>query len=133
MQIFLLAIAGLLGWAWWSGKISTQQLPALGLMIVGAFLASRGQPLFGLSGIAIGAAWFAGSKRRISQEQSEQYDIDKARYLLGASARDDAEKIKQRHRSLMAANHPDKGGSDERARQLNEARDMLLAELDKRA
>ncbi|MEE9434673.1 MAG: molecular chaperone DnaJ [Sphingorhabdus sp.] len=129
MQIFALLLAGLLGWAWWTGKISTQQIPALALMVIGAVLAARGQPLFGVAGIAVGAAWFAGSRRRIAQQQSGQYAIDKARHLLGASARDDADKIRVRHRRLIAENHPDTGGSDERARQLNEARDLLLAEL----
>lgn len=131
MPVFFLAIAGLLGWAWWTKKISSQQLPSLALMIVGGFLAARGQFLFGLGAIGVGAAWFAGSKRRLSNETSKQFTIDRARFLLGVSAHDDAEKIRMRHRALMSANHPDKGGSDEQAQQLNEARDLLLAELNK--
>ena len=132
MQFVFLAIVGLLGWAWWTRKITSQQLPSLALMIIGGVLAARGQFLFGLGAIGVGAAWFVGYKRRASKERSQQFTIDRARFLLGALANDDAEKIRMRHRALMSANHPDKGGSDERAQQLNEARDLLLKELNKR-
>ncbi len=131
MAVILALLAGLLFWAWWTGRINTRQILPIGLMIAGAALAARGQFPVGIGAIAIGAAWFAGTRRRISKDQSRQYAIDKARHLLGASARDDAEMIRKRHRKLMAENHPDMGGSEERARQLNEARDILLSEIEK--
>ncbi len=54
---------------------------------------------------------------------------DQARWLLGVTVHDDAEAIRTRHRKLIAENHPDTGGSPERAAQLNKARDLLLDEL----
>ncbi len=52
-----------------------------------------------------------------------------ARFLLGVSRFDNAERIRERHRTLIAQNHPDAGGSDERAAALNKARDILLDDL----
>ncbi|OJV33733.1 MULTISPECIES: J domain-containing protein [unclassified Sphingomonas] len=49
-----------------------------------------------------------------------------ARALLGVGPRADAEAIRAAHRRLMAEAHPDHGGSDNRARELNAARDLLL-------
>ena len=49
-----------------------------------------------------------------------------ARALLGVGPRADAEEIRAAHRRLMAEAHPDRGGSDSRARELNAARDLLI-------
>lgn len=46
--------------------------------------------------------------------------------ILGVAPDASDEEIKAAHRDLMARNHPDKGGSPWFARQLNEARDVLL-------
>lgn len=47
--------------------------------------------------------------------------------ILGVAIDADSETIRAAHRALMAKNHPDKGGSPWFARQLNQARDTLLA------
>ena len=47
----------------------------------------------------------------------------------GVSRLDDAERIRERHRTLIAHSHPDAGGSDTRAADLNKARDLLLDDL----
>ena len=49
--------------------------------------------------------------------------------MLGVSANDDAERIKIRHKELMAKDDPARGDKGERIRKLNEARDLLLADL----
>lgn len=50
-----------------------------------------------------------------------------ARRLLRVREDAGAEDIRAAHRRLMAQAHPDRGGSDEAARRLNAARDLLLA------
>lgn len=52
-----------------------------------------------------------------------------ARDLLGVPPGADARAIRAAHRRLMAAAHPDVGGSPERAGALNAARDLLLGRL----
>ena len=53
-------------------------------------------------------------------------DVAAARRLLGVGAGADAAEIRAAHRRLVASAHPDRGGSDEEARRLNAARDLLL-------
>ena len=52
--------------------------------------------------------------------------LDEARQLLGVKRGADAETIRAAHRRLVAAVHPDKGGSAELTRRINAARDTLL-------
>ena len=54
-----------------------------------------------------------------------------ARRLLRVRTDADANAIRAAHRRLMAQAHPDRGGSDEAARRLNAARDLLLARVDR--
>jgi hypothetical protein len=127
-----LIVAGLIGWAIWSGKLDQRQLPAVLLAIAGAALASKGQMLIGLAIIGVSAAWFHGSGLRLYKQSAgsnERGAIHNARALLGVNARDDAETIRNRHRHLIAQNHPDRGGSAAGASALNEARDLLLRDL----
>ena len=53
-------------------------------------------------------------------------DAAAARRLLGVDRAADASTIRAAHRRLMAEAHPDRGGSSEKARALNAARDLLL-------
>lgn len=129
-----LAILALLalGWAVWKGKLQKQQLLPILLGLAGAFLAARGSLLIGVAAIAIAATWYRGLTFRLFSsraKQSKAPDIDDARFLLGVSRFDNAERIRERHRILIAQNHPDRGGSAERATALNKARDLLLDDL----
>ena len=129
MGLLFVLVAAALGWAVWSGKLRVQQLPPILLGIAGAFLALRGNFLIGLGAVAIAIAWHRGLTWRLFEtraKQSDQYAVDKARFLLGVSRFDNAERIRARHRMLIAKNHPDTGGSEERASELNKARDLLL-------
>ncbi len=134
MPVIIALVAGLIGWALFTGKIRSAQLPPILLAAVGGFILLRGGLLIGIGAIALAATWYRGQTWRlfgVKGEQSEQYHIDKARFLLGVGSRDDADYIRARHRKLIAENHPDTGGSDARASALNEARDLLLAALAK--
>ncbi len=135
MPFILIIIAVALGWAVWSGKLRLQQVPPVVLGLAGVFALARGAFIPGVALIGVAAAWYRGLTWRLfgtSGKQSRQYQIDNARVLLGANRNDDEEKIRNRHRLLIQQNHPDIGGSDERASALNEARDLLLADIAER-
>ncbi|HHN66690.1 MAG TPA: molecular chaperone DnaJ [Thermopetrobacter sp.] len=55
--------------------------------------------------------------------------VARAREILGVDETATAADIRAAHRRLMKTAHPDHGGSDWLARQINEARDVLLAAL----
>ncbi|MDR6788155.1 DnaJ-domain-containing protein 1 [Sphingomonas sp. BE138] len=55
--------------------------------------------------------------------------IGEARRVLGVDARAGEGEIRAAHRRLMSDLHPDRGGSEQRARRVNAARDTLLAAL----
>jgi len=55
--------------------------------------------------------------------------LGEARRVLGVDAHADAGEIRAAHRRLMSDLHPDRGGSEQRARRVNAARDTLLASL----
>lgn len=59
---------------------------------------------------------------------SATMDKDKAMQIFGFNSLPEEEAIIQRHRELMQKNHPDRGGSDFLAAQINEAKEVLLAE-----
>ena len=121
-----------LGWAVWRGKLQKQQLLPVLLGLAGAFLAARGSLLIGVAAIGIAALWYRGLTMRLLGSRAKQGkapEIDDARFLLGVSRFDNAERIRERHRTLIAQNHPDTGGSAERAAELNKARDLLLDDL----
>ncbi|MGL5839177.1 MAG: hypothetical protein ACRCY3_11800 [Sphingorhabdus sp.] len=132
--ILLLAAAGI-GWGLWSGKLAPKQLLPLLLAIVGLGLALRGNWLIGLPVVAVGTFWFWGMTKRFNRLRkipSSEYELAAARWLLGVSANDDAEKVKLRHRELMAKSRSDQSDDHERAQKLNEARDLLLDDLERK-
>ena len=132
MPVLLGLIALGLSWAVWTGKLRPAQLPPILLGIGGAFLATRGNLLIGMAAIGVAVTWYRGLTWRLfgtRAKQSDQFGIDKARFILGVSRFDNEESIRDRHRVLIAKNHPDTGGSAERAKELNEARDLLIRDL----
>lgn len=69
------------------------------------------------------AIWWLLSKGRRAKPAMP---ADEARAVLGVDAAADADAIRAAHRRLVAAVHPDKGGSADLTRRINAARDVLL-------
>ncbi len=55
--------------------------------------------------------------------------VDKAKEIFGIKTLESSEQITKRHRELMQKNHPDRGGSDYLAAQINEAKECLIKHL----
>eukprot|EP01067_Filipodium_phascolosomae_P009331 Filipodium_phascolosomae@DN8297_c0_g1_i1.p1 len=100
---------------------------------IGAYAAKTGIKAYRLSGIkasqlfsqmplmpknSLFARRLTGFETTLSQ--SEAYKI------LNVNPTASRDRIKEVHRKLMLANHPDKGGSDFLASKVNEAKDCLM-------
>lgn len=145
MGLLTLLIAALAVWLIWTGKLQRMTAKdgmALGAALVGAVLAAKGKPVIGAP-LLIGAALFFARQGNIKAKAKARKtavppspqradDVAKARALLGLSPDADAKAIRAAHRRLIASVHPDKGGTEALAAQINAARDLLLAEQKQR-
>ena len=138
MGLVALLLAFLAGWLIWTGRLqrmSAKDGMALGTAIVGAVMAAKGKPLEGAPLLIGAAVYFYGKSRgkgRSDRTAPKAHaprpdDLAKARALLGVPADADARTIRAAHRRLIASVHPDKGGTEALAAQINAARDLLLA------
>ncbi len=59
--------------------------------------------------------------------------INQARKVLGVPEGASRQVILDAHRRLVTTVHPDRGGTNERVHEANEARDILLVDLDSRS
>lgn len=128
-----LLLAGLAVWLIWTGRLqrmSAKDGMALGAALVGAVLAAKGKPVIGAPMLIGAALFFAGQgrlRRKPAPKPAPRDDVAQARALLGLSPDADADAIRAAHRRLIASVHPDKGGTEALAAQINAARDLLLA------
>ncbi|OAN50993.1 J domain-containing protein [Sphingobium sp. TCM1] len=140
MGVFALLLAGLAVWLIWTGRLQRMTAKdgmALGAALVGAVFAAKGKPVIGAP-LLIGAALFfvkqgkartGARKRPIAPPPPHRAeDVARARALLGVAPDADARTIRAAHRRLIASVHPDKGGTEALAAQINAARDLLLEE-----
>ncbi|KAK1682087.1 hypothetical protein QYE76_042935 [Lolium multiflorum] len=95
-----------------------------GLAVAGAALAGR----YSIQ------AWQAFKARPIVPRMRKFYEggfqpsmnRKEAGLILGVRESANAEKVKEAHKKVMVANHPDAGGSHYLASKINEAKDILL-------
>jgi len=62
-------------------------------------------------------------------DKSTAMDEEQARQILGLSGTFTKEDVVEAHRKLMQKNHPDRGGNDYLAAQINRAKEILLAKF----
>ncbi|MBB3982701.1 hypothetical protein GGR44_002367 [Sphingobium fontiphilum] len=138
MGLFAILVIALAGWLLWTGRLqrmTARDGMALGIAIVGAVMAAKGKPLLGaIPLIASTAFFFWRSTSRTPQRKPakkslsaiEPGDVAQARALLGLPVDSDEQMIRNAHRRLIASVHPDRGGTEALAAQINAARDLLL-------
>jgi DnaJ homolog subfamily C member 19 len=78
-----------------------------------------------LAALIIGAIYYLFFKPR-PKPRAPRMPQEEARAILGVDADADEAAIRNAHRRLVSAVHPDKGGSAELTRRINAARDTLL-------
>ena len=136
MGLFAFLLLGLAAWLIWAGRLQRMSVKdgmVLGGALVGAVMAAKGKPLAGAP-LLLGAALFflnqsqQKKKRSASSEaKPEPVSIARARALLGVPEDADEATIRAAHRRLIASVHPDRGGTEALAAEINAARDLLLA------
>lgn len=130
-MILLLLAAAAVAWWYWGRGLSRQQLVAAGSAIAGLVLMTRGAWMVALP-MFLPGIWLFMQPAATGAAPPAKMDIDEARRVLGVAPGADTETIRAAHRRLVARVHPDQGGSAELAGRVNAARDILLAELQKR-
>ncbi|GLV28949.1 hypothetical protein TomTYG75_14700 [Sphingobium sp. TomTYG75] len=142
MGLFAFLLLGLAAWLIWTGRLQRMSMKdgmVLGGALVGAVMAAKGKPLAGAP-LLLGAALFFLSQSQQKKRRSatppkappEAPSIARARALLGVPEDADETMIRSAHRRLIASVHPDRGGTEALAAEINAARDLLLAEPEKK-
>jgi hypothetical protein len=133
-----IALIALAGWLIWTGRLQRMTVKdgmALGAALVGAVMAAKGKPVAGLPLLVGSALFFLGRSRkgkarsRTPAVPATAERLARARALLGLPPEADAKAVKAAHRRLIASVHPDRGGTEALAAEINAARDLLLRHL----
>jgi len=126
---YLLIFAGVGAfWAWKTGRLKgadSGDFGAIAAVVLGFRWLATGQGVLALLCFAGVAVW---ATFRSQQMRKARMPVTEARELLGVSDSADQAAIQSAHRRLIAKVHPDAGGSDELARRVNAARDILIRE-----
>lgn len=128
-------VAAFAAWAVWTGRLRRMTMldgMMIGLALVGAVMAGRGNPLWGGGMLALSLIY--ALRRRAGRTASlrappEPAAVAEARQLLGLGPDADEQAVRDAHRRLIAKVHPDAGGTSALAEKLNEARAILLGHL----
>lgn len=75
----------------------------------------------------INARWPWQSARALAQGR----ELAQARARLGVERAASRREVVEAHRQALAAVHPDRGGTSEQVHEVNAARDLILAEMDR--
>ena len=130
--ILILAAAALFGWAWWTGRLkgwTYEDGVAVLIFLLGLRLLTTGRLLPGAALMGGSLLWAAYRRARPG---TPEMPVEEARKLLGVAPGASLADIRDAHRRLITRVHPDAGGSAELATRVNAARDVLVAELNRR-
>ena len=110
-----------------------RQLGGYGLVAMAAFMGLRGNFLVAVPAFTFGAGLlgfnsFTSPRQSSRAPQTPRVQMDKlqAYKILGLEAGASTEEIRNAHKRLQRATHPDAGGSTYLAAQINAARDLLV-------
>lgn len=141
MSPLAVLLIGLFGWLLWTGRLQRMTAKdgvAIGIAVLGVVLTIKGKPLAGFPALLAAAGYAAFRKRpaaglrKAGERGTERPDsatddaVAEASALLGLARDADATAIRAAHRRLIAAVHPDRGGTEALAARINAARDLLL-------
>lgn len=138
MGVLVLLLVGFAAWLALTGRLrrlTTLDGAILGVSIVSALLAARGKPVIGGVPLLLSALYALRRFTRTAPARRpplEDNAVQEARALLGVGPDADAEAIRAAHRRLIAKIHPDAGGTQALAEKINEARAVLLGNLNER-
>lgn len=134
MGLFVLLAAAGVVWAWWSGRLRAvrpDDVAAALLFLLGLEMLAKGVVLPGAALMASSLLW-AAWRRKARAPASPPMRPDEARRLLGVGEAAGVSEIREAHRRLILRVHPDAGGSADLATRVNAARDVLVAEMNRR-
>ena len=123
--------AVILGWLWWTGRISTDNVLPIAAALGGIIGLLRGvtpMAVIGLAGAAV-LIWQMGRNKRKSPEQILAESQAEAEKLLGLPPLYDTEMLDAAYRFAVKAAHPDAGGDAAQLTALTNARDLLRTRL----
>ena len=129
IDLTLLAVAGILYWAWKTRDPQAMRISdvlAVVAALIGLKMLDSHSPL-GLLGLGAAGWWLWFRKGgKLGKSRTDRMTHQEARRLLDVSVDATPEEIRAAHRRLVARVHPDVGGSADLTRQVNAARDTLL-------
>lgn len=129
--ILILMVLGVAGWAWWTGRLkgfTFEDGAALFIALLGLRFLTTGRLVIGVAMIGVAVALSGGARW---QRRRSGLSLAEARALLGVGGDASLDQIRDAHRRRITEAHPDAGGSTEAAQRINEARDMLVAQLNR--
>lgn len=135
-MILLLLIAGaMVVWAWRSGELKALRsgdiVAILAVLAAVAMLMHGGQALPVIA-IAGAGGWYWHRRRSRPMRPKAAMTVDEAQRVLNLSADAGPDQIRAAHRAMVSRVHPDSGGSADLAARVNLARDILIADLQRR-
>lgn len=139
MTFMLVLSAAVIAALFLSGRAKTMTANdwvAVAIALLGINMLRGGNWAMG-GGLIIAAAAWRGSKflsalksSKSGEQPSRNFELDRARSLLDVDEEADRSTINAAWRERLTEHHPDRGGDEQVARQINRARDILLEELE---